>query len=245
MLVKDTAICIRVVDYSETSQIATFFARDSGKVGIIAKGSKRPRSAFDGPIELLSTGRIVFRPGRQGQLGLLAEFEQQEGFYGLREDFLALNSGLFGAELVGRLTGEYDPYPKLFDDYLGFLGDLRGCRRKDAILGLLVLFQLSLLREVGLQPVLGACANCGAEFDQRWNQVYFSSRANGLLCGDCEGGFVEKRRVSKSVGRSLANLKLLGQADEKVLREIEQVLVYHFTEILSKVPRMAKYVLQS
>ncbi|MFQ6036643.1 MAG: DNA repair protein RecO, partial [Sedimentisphaerales bacterium] len=56
MLIKDTAICIRAVDYSETSQIVTFFTRATGKIRAIAKGSKRPKSAFDGPIEILSFG---------------------------------------------------------------------------------------------------------------------------------------------------------------------------------------------
>ncbi|UCC23759.1 MAG: recombination protein O N-terminal domain-containing protein, partial [Planctomycetota bacterium] len=31
MLTKDLAICIRAVDYSETSQIVTFFTRANGK----------------------------------------------------------------------------------------------------------------------------------------------------------------------------------------------------------------------
>ncbi|MHC4155757.1 MAG: DNA repair protein RecO, partial [Planctomycetota bacterium] len=56
MLTKDEAICIRAVDYSETSQIVTFFTRANGKVGAIAKGSKRPKSAFDGAIEVFSHG---------------------------------------------------------------------------------------------------------------------------------------------------------------------------------------------
>ena len=60
MLTKDTAICIRAVDYSETSQILTFFSRDNGKFSAIAKGSKRPKSAFDGPIEIFAYGKIVF-----------------------------------------------------------------------------------------------------------------------------------------------------------------------------------------
>ena len=52
MLNKDTAICIRALDYSESSQIVTFFTRATGKVDAIAKGSKRTGSRFDGPIEI-------------------------------------------------------------------------------------------------------------------------------------------------------------------------------------------------
>jgi recombinational DNA repair protein (RecF pathway) len=41
MLTRDRAVCIRTVDYSETSQILTLFGRLSGKIRAIAKGSKR------------------------------------------------------------------------------------------------------------------------------------------------------------------------------------------------------------
>ena len=75
MLTKDLAICIRAIDYSETSQIVTFFTRASGKIGAIAKGSKRPKSAFDGPIEIFSHGRIVFTDSNKEKLATLTEFE--------------------------------------------------------------------------------------------------------------------------------------------------------------------------
>ena len=80
MLTKDAAICIRAVDFSETSQIVTFFARANGKVSVIAKGSKRAKSAFDGPIEILSFGKIVFSNSTREKLSTLTEFEQQAGF---------------------------------------------------------------------------------------------------------------------------------------------------------------------
>ena len=46
MLTNDHGICIRAVDYSETSQVVTFFARQTGKVPLIAKGAKRQKSSF-------------------------------------------------------------------------------------------------------------------------------------------------------------------------------------------------------
>lgn len=126
MLTKDIAICIRAVDYSETSQIVTFFTKGNGKIGAIAKGSKRPRSAFDGPIEIFSHGRIVFADSNKDKLATLTEFESAyggPGFSGLRNNLFALNCCLFGAELLDKLTNEYDPHPGLFDSFLQFLQD--------------------------------------------------------------------------------------------------------------------------
>jgi DNA repair protein RecO (recombination protein O) len=79
VLTKDTAICIRAIDYSETSQILTFFTRDTGKIGAIAKGSKRPKSSFGGPFEIFSYGRIVFAESNKDKLSTLTEFETDFG----------------------------------------------------------------------------------------------------------------------------------------------------------------------
>jgi len=41
----------------------------------------------------------------------------------------------------------------------------------------------------------------------------------------------------------LANLKLIAESQEKTLIEIEAVLIHHFTELLGRKPKMAKYIL--
>jgi len=247
MLSKDEAVCLRAVDYSETSQIVTLFARAAGKIGAIAKGSKRPRSAFDGPIEILSYGRIVVTDIDKDKLATLTEFQQQPGFTALRGSLLAMNCCLFAAELVNSLTHEHDAHPRLYDALLQYLKDVNG-RQADGerreTLALLILFQLTLLREVGLQPVLNRCANCKADFSERWRGAYFSSLANGLICGDCEGAFPEKVRLTTRTAGCLASFKTLGTADETTLRGVEKLLVRHFTEILHRTPRMAKQVLR-
>ena len=256
MLTKDTAICIRAIDYSETSQILTFFTRDTGKIGAIAKGSKRPKSSFGGPFEIFSYGKIVFADSNKEKLATLTEFESAfggAGFSTLSANLFTLNCCLFGAELLNKLTHDYDPHPQLFDDFLQFLKNAQSStsikHRASSIeiLTLLILFQFSLLKETGLQPVLSHCVNCKTQFEHRAssieNQVYFSSSVNGLICRDCEAAFPDKIRLSPNAANCLGNLKLLTNAQEKTLKEIEKVLTRHFTEILGQKPKMAKYIL--
>jgi len=248
VLTKDTAICIRTVDYSETSQIVTFFARAAGKISAIAKGSKRPKSAFDGPIEIFSYGKIVFSDSNKEKLATLTEFESAyggPGFSGLSNNLFVLNCCLFGAELLNNLTHDYDPHPMLFDDFLQFLQNSQQAKSKSEMLALLILFQLALLKEVGLRPVLNACANCKTRYEGRKtrDEVYFSSSANGLICRDCETSFPDKIRLTRTAANCLANLKLLAESKEKTLNEIETVLIHHFTELLGRKPKMAKYIL--
>ena len=250
MLTKDTAICIRAIDYSETSQIVTFFARAAGKISAIAKGSKRPKSAFDGPIEIFSYGKIVFADSNKEKLATLTEFESAyggAGFTGLSNNLFTMNCCLFGAELLNKFTHDYDPHPQLFDDFLQFLQNAQENKDKHQMLALLILFQLGLLKEVGLQPILSYCVNCKTRYEHRASsiehRVYFSSSANGLICRDCEASFPDKVRLTQTAANCLSNLKLLAESQEKTLNEIETVLIHHFTELLGRKPKMAKYIL--
>jgi DNA repair protein RecO (recombination protein O) len=251
MLTKDLAICIRALDYSETSQILTLFTRAAGKISVIAKGSKRPKSAFDGPIEVFSYGEIVFSDSSREKLATLTEFQQKPVFTCIAENLFALNCCLFGAELLNNLTNEYDPHPELFDGFLQFLQNANEYRASSIehrdILSLLILFQLTLLREIGLMPILNACSNCKTKYERRAtsDEFYFSSSANSLICRDCEASFPDKIRLTKNAANCLADTKLITEANKKTLNEIEEVLVKHFTEILHRPPKMAKYVLRS
>jgi DNA repair protein RecO (recombination protein O) len=256
MLTKDLAICIRAVDYSETSQVVTFFARHTGKIGAIAKGSKRPKSAFDGPIEILSHGKIVFAESGREKLATLTEFEpvyDGPDYVGPRSDFFALNCCFFAAELLNHLTHDYDPHPDLFDSFLHYLqnaaqwrkSSLAGHGTKHRMLAALILFQLGLLKEIGLQPILNACVNCKTRYEIRdaSDEYYFSSSANGLICKDCEASFPDKIRISRRAASCLTNLKQIPEASEETLRQIEKILVHHFTELLGRPPKMARHIL--
>lgn len=241
MLTQDLAICIRVVDYSETSQIVTFFTRSAGKISAIAKGSKRPKSAFDGPIEIFAHGEIVFSDSNKDKLATLTEFEQKPAFAHLSTNLFALNCSLLAVELLNNLTTDYDPHPQLFDDLLQFL---RNINERDDVLALLILFQLTLLKEIGLIPIFDACANCKSVFSAAWPETYFSSSANGLICRDCEASFHEKIRLTKTAANCLSDLRHIADADEKALNEIERVLIHHFTDLLHHRPKMAKHILK-
>ena len=257
MLSKDLAICIRAIDYSETSQIVTLFTRANGKVSAIAKGSKRPKSKFDGPIEVFAHGEIVFSDSNKEKLATLTEFQQQS-FTHIAHDTFSLNCCLFAVELLSNLTDDYDPHPELFDSFLHFLRNVDEQRTMNNeqrdITALLILFQLTLLKEVGLMPIFDSCVNCKTSIEPATKtagkhrvssieyQVYFSSTANGLICRDCENSFPDKIKLTKNASDCLNNRKLIKDADEKILNEIEKVLIHHFTELIGKPPKMAKYV---
>jgi DNA repair protein RecO (recombination protein O) len=245
MLKSDKAICIRATDYSETSQVVTFFARETGKISAIAKGAKRAKSAFGGPIEVLSFGEVRFSDAGKERLATLTEYDQEQPRGGLRKHLFALDSAFFAAELVSHLTEDYDPHAALFDAFVQFVRDLDdevvAGERRDVLLRL-ILFQLGLLQEVGLRPVLQRCANCQRPFGPDWPQRYFSSAANGLICRDCEMNYPDRVQLSAEAVAALTDLKQIVRLEPRRLDEVEDLLIRHFTETLGRRPKMANHI---
>jgi DNA repair protein RecO (recombination protein O) len=245
MLINDSAICIRAIDYSETSQVVTFFTRQTGKVTLMAKGSKRARSPFGGAIEMFSCGKAVFSDSGRDKMGTLTEFEQtpdMPGSSAIAGDIGTLNCCLFAVELVNLLTTDFDPHPGLFDALLTFLQDVS--RNKNNALAQLVIFQLKLLREIGLNPVFEFCLNCKNRFNAQLQQAYFSNNAKGLICRDCQGAFPDGAAISKKTVNCLTNVNSIASADQRTVEQIEGILISYFTDILGRAPKMAKYIIR-
>jgi len=246
MYIKDLAICLKAVEYSETSQIITFFTRENGKISAIAKGSRRKKSNFESPLEPSSQGDIVFTDTRGKKLATLSEFSQGMQLRNLAKDFLAYRSALFSAELLMSFTEEYDPHPGLYNQTIELLKDIsQNPAERTFVLSRLILFQLGLLKEVGLLPLLKKCANCKADFGtSAFRQVYFSSWANGFICIDCESSFPEKTKVSLRTARCFNDLQKLQSADIgwEVLKEMERILIKHLTYLHGKEFRTTRHL---
>src|SRR5437016_1207402 len=111
----DRCICLRKVEYSETSQILTLLGRQHGLMHVIAKGAHRTTKAgaskFGGGIDLLDIGDAVFTLDPARELGTLTEWRLIDGHLELRRNLRAMYLGQYAAELVGFLIEEHDAHP--------------------------------------------------------------------------------------------------------------------------------------
>jgi DNA repair protein RecO (recombination protein O) len=243
MIHRDEAICIKTSDYSETSQIVTLFTRKGGKISLIAKGAKRKKSAFAGPLEVLSFGDALYSESQSAKLATLREFDPRPIFMLLRTRLFAMNQAYFAVELVGDFIEEHDPNPEVFERLKEFLENLQSCDDENHGLRYLILFQLSLFELTGIGLTRKQCANCGnANFS---SAVYFSSQANGLLCRDCEISYPDKTRIDRAAAELLNDLSKISQADLPLLQSLERLLVVHICTVLGKKPKMADTFIQA
>lgn len=232
MLIKDKGICLRSTDYSDSSQILTFFTQQAGKVSLMAKGTKKPKSSFGGPIQLCSLGDMVFLLKDDDKLGMLTEFNPT--FFGIntRKRLLALNCSLLAAELLNLFTKEHDPHPTVFTDAAMFLERLENCS-DDKILHWTAIFELSILGQTGSTPICDRCANCQRPLASDWRDFYFSSTANGLLCRDCEGGFTDKKTITYNIAEYL-NTPANTTLDKTTPAQTQKLLIEYITHILER-----------
>jgi len=211
-LVRDRCICLRKIEYSETSQILTLFAREHGITRVIAKGAHRRTKAgaskFDGGLDLLDLGEAVFSHDPAKDLPPLTEWGLREGHLALRQNLRGIYLGLYAAELVSRLIEEHDPHPQLFDRFERTIPELATPKREESFLA----FQLDLLRESGYLAELFACVCCGSMMDER-APAYFSAARGGVVCRNCEQTTPDRSQVDARLLRLLQTVLRLPRAN--------------------------------
>lgn len=250
-MVQDRCICLRKVEYSETSQILLLFTRRRGLVRVIAKGAHRTTKAgaskFGGGIDLLDVADGVFTDRPEKDLATLTEWHLREGHRELRRSLRGLYLGFYAAELVSLLIEEHDPHPELFDRLEQTLLEL-GTPRTEAAF---VVFELDLLRQTGYLPELRTCVSCGSAVADRLT-VSFAPARGGVVCRSCEGAFPDRLTVDGrllgimqyvlNLGRHNGPTSRLPMLSRHQTDPINRLLAGHVQHTLSRRLRVAKYV---
>lgn len=246
---KEPAICLRTMDYSETSQIASFLTRDTGLVRVIAKGTRKPtKKRPAATIDMLAEGELLFSQKNPDSLGLAMEFTETVSHSNLRQNAKTLNTALYMIEIVNALLAENDPHPEVFtllSNSLDRMGHNDAPRQ-----AVLCWFQWRLLRHVGLLGGLDSCVACNMDVLSMAAEkiCYFTSRHGGLLCSRCLAPDGERTQVEPNVLAGLAALAAAETGKKVALPEhqaapVTKLLNYHIAQQLNKMPKMAKYIL--
>jgi DNA repair protein RecO (recombination protein O) len=217
--------------YKETSLIVEAFTRAFGRVALLARGARRPRSAMRGVL-------LSFHPLRLGwsssaELGNLISAEWSGALQPLAGR--ALMCGFYLNELVLRLLARDDAHEALFDHYAEALSSLSRTASHAAVLRA---FEKRLLAELGYAPLLERDAASGEPIDPERRYVYEpergpmpTSRTNGDLVvsgrtlldlAADEFARPETREEARMLLRVLIGQRLHGQTlhTRAVLREL-------------------------
>jgi DNA repair protein RecO (recombination protein O) len=159
--------------YKETSLIVEAFTRRHGRVALLARGARRPRSAMRGV--LLSFQALSLSWSASAELGNLIAAEWSGAIRPLRGR--GLMCGFYLNELLLRLLPREDAHEALFDAYSESLKELSASTNYPPILRS---FEKRMLAELGYAPLLERDA-ASRPIDPAARYVYEPERGPTLL----------------------------------------------------------------
>lgn len=179
-VVLEPAYILHSYPYKETSLIVEVFTRHRGRVGLLARGARRPRSAIRGTL-------LAFHPLRlswsaSAELGTLLAAEWSGGQRALGG--LGLMCGFYINELLLRLLPREDAHERLFDAYADVIAGLASGGEHSVLLRG---FELRLLTELGYAPPLDRDAGSGTPVQPGTRYAYVPERGPLALTGATHG----------------------------------------------------------
>jgi DNA repair protein RecO (recombination protein O) len=230
----EAGFVLHTYPYKETSLIVEVFSRRFGRVALLARGARRPRSAMRGV--LLSFHPLRLTWSASAELGNLINAEWAGALQPLAGQ--GLMCGFYLNELLLRLLPRDDPHELLFDHYHAALSRLSAAQDSS---GVLRAFEKRLLGELGYAPLLDRDA-ASRPIDPERMYVYEPERGPSLSNASRSGQLVvrgqtlldvaaddysraETRDEARTLMRALIGERLHGQVlhTRMVLKELNDL----------------------
>jgi len=230
------AFVLHSYPFRETSLVVELFTRDFGRVAVVARGARRPKSALRGV--LLAFQPLLVSWSGKGELQTLIRAEWHGPYHPLKG--LSLICGFYLNELLLKLMARHDSHERLFDSYTATLSALGPDREPSAVLRD---FEKKLLSELGYAVTLDRDVESGHAIaaEQRYTYVVergpvsarVDARGNGvellgqtlldMQCGDYTNAVTQQQ--SKALMRALINHHLGDQVlhTRQLLRDLQEL----------------------
>lgn len=163
------AFILHTYPFRETSLIVETFTRDHGRVAVVARGARRPKSALRGV--LLAFQPLLISWTGRSELHTLVSAEWHGTYVPLRGE--SLICGFYLNELMLRLLPRDDPHEGLYAAYRDALAALAA---GDGHAAVLRRFELNLLSALGYAVMLDRDADSGAPIAAEEHYVYVIER---------------------------------------------------------------------
>lgn len=184
--------------FRETSLIVETFTRAHGRVALVARGARRPRSQLRGLVQAFTP--LLLSWAGKGELRTLHRAEWQGGL--ALPQGMGLLCGFYINELMLKLLAREDPHENLFADYQTALHTLAAPDVPQAgYAAILRRFEKRLLAELGYAQPFTVEADSGVAVEATRNYVYVLDR-----------GALPQARAGHGIGMEICGKTLLDLA---------------------------------
>ena len=212
-LEKTEGVILRSIPKGETSKILTVYTRDFGKLALIAKGAKGPKSKFGGILEPLSHLAIVFYMKDSREVQLLSQGDLLNFFPGIRQDLEKTWPALAVCDLLNRLMPPRSGVGKeksraSFGLLLDVLRGIDGADRN--LINFWWWFLIKLIKILGYRLELVRCVRCRQAVE---GTMAVRVEKGGVICPRCDDEPGRRTVLTAGSLRFLVKLsRLLGPA---------------------------------
>lgn len=175
------AIVLRRRVYGEADLVVTLLGQDTGHVAALARSARRSTRRFAGGLGMAMAGEAALKERQGGDLLILESFDVYADRSGLGGDLAKTAHAAYALELCDRLCPARHPDPPIFAWLDQFLTRLTA---GTATAERLRIFELGLLRGLGMGPSFDRCVACGRA-DLADENVRFLPSAGGIYCCSC------------------------------------------------------------
>lgn len=202
-LYKTEAIVLRSMEIGEADRVLTVLTPRLGKLRIVAKGIRRPRSRIGGGLEPFSDVHLVLAVGRTWDVVTQAALEHPH--LPLRNDLHSTAAAWYVVELADRFCEERA------DSHAAFVLLSQALHALDAagdgVSREVVArwYELHLLDAMGFRPRLTRCLDCSGLIEPDGNA--YAPVAGGVICPACAHAAHGARPVSSAALKVLRHLQ--------------------------------------
>lgn len=177
MIITTDAIILHSRKFSDSSKILVAFTRDEGKVSLIAKGARNPKSKYGSSLEPLSYSSLTIYKKPQRELHTLGKAEIITPMRRLASDYEKLKAALTVVEAVNLTQVNDMPHVELFTTLHATLQELNNSEGNEFAFSLWFQFQLAKL--MGFMVEAETFLDTGSPIIAEPSHHYIMSIANG------------------------------------------------------------------
>ncbi len=238
-ILNSEAVVLSSFPQGETSKIIRLITLESGRISVIAKGSRKWNNRFGAVLEPLNHINLFYYYKENRELQILSKCDSVNLFQGIRSDLNKLAVGLSVLEITQKLFLDESESGQMFSLLTGTLSAVDEADRN--ILNIYRSFQLKFLKISGFDIDMSICRICGEEV--KGIPAFFSRSRGGVICGKCRDDTAAVqisgealqvlRYLIKNETGSSGKLTVSEKATGEINNLLEGYFRYHFEDYSS------------
>lgn len=113
--------------FGEGDRIISVYTKNQGRVSLIAKGVRKPKSRKRGHVEVFN--KIIFHGVSGKGIDIMTEVEVVDDYGEFRKNLKKVSLAYYFMEVLGKTTHENESNKKLYDILSDYLNDLKSSKK--------------------------------------------------------------------------------------------------------------------